>query len=288
MFTKALRLLLWMAVLAGCAAPTAITVATPRPTASLVPPTATAIAMATPPAATAVPAPIMSTTSTYEIVNAYPHDVRAFTEGLIFYRGEFYESTGLNGQSSLRRVKIETGVVLQKIELPPQYFGEGLTLFNDHLFQLTWQNQTGLVYDRATFKQVGLFAYPMQGWGITHDGRRLIISDGTPVLHFYDPAKLVETQRITVTLNGQPVAMLNELEYVRGEIYANVWQTNFIARIDPASGRVLGMIDLTGLLGPADRQQPVDVLNGIAYDSTTDRLFVTGKLWPKVFEIKIR
>ena len=274
-------LVISLSLLVACSpkmAPTAPSVSTatavpPRPTPSPVP--------------TLVP-PTLPLTATYQIVQSYPHDRLAFTEGLVYHNGEFYESTGMNNQSSLRRVEIATGKILQRIDLPGQYFGEGLALFNDQLLQLTWQNQIGFVYERATFKPLRTFSYPMPGWGMTHDGSMLIISDGTPVLHFYDPATLTETHSVSVTFNGQPVQMLNELEYVRGEVYANIWLTNVIARIDPATGAVLGWIDLTGLLTAEDMQQPVDVLNGIAYDPQGDRLFVTGKYWPKVFEIKLR
>ena len=174
------------------------------------------------------------------------------------------------------------------MDLAPDYFGEGITLFGDRIIQLTWQSNVGFVYDRATFSETQRFTYPTEGWGITHDGTRLIVSDGTPTIYFWDPATLQETSRITVTYLGQPVPRLNELEYIDGEIFANVWQSNQIARIDPATGVVTGVIDLTGLLDRAPpATQPVDVLNGIAYDAEQDRLFVTGKLWPAVFEIRL-
>ena len=276
----------WLVCLLLSACTMATAVPAPRLTPSPSPAvTATPVPTVTPaPTATAA----LPITATYQVVQMYPHDRTAFTQGLLIHNGEFYESTGLNGRSSLRRVEIATGKVLQSIGLPNEYFGEGLVLFNDQLIQLTWQNRIGFVYDRATFKQLRSFAYPMEGWGITHDGSQLIISDGTPVLHFYDPVTLTEKRSVTVTFAGVPVPMLNELEYVRGEVYANIWQTNRIARVDPATGQVLGWVDLTGLLNAEDMQQPVDVLNGIAYDAQADRLFVTGKLWPKIFEIKLK
>jgi glutamine cyclotransferase len=222
---------------------------------------------------------------TYKVVNSYPHDRTAFTEGLVMDRGVLYEGTGLNGQSSLRQVDLGSGQVLQNLALAPEYFGEGVTVWDDQIIQLTWKSHVGFVYDKTSFKLLRTFDYPTEGWGLTHDDARLIMSDGTATLHFLDPDTLTETGRITVTDKGQPVVNLNELEYVRGEILANVWQTERIARIAPETGQVIGWIDLTGLLSPADRQQPVDVLNGIAYDAEHDRLFVTGKLWPKLFEI---
>lgn len=223
----------------------------------------------------------------YKVVNTYPHDREAFTQGLVYEDGQFYEGTGLFGRSSLRRVEVATGKVLQRIDLDPIYFGEGITTFGDRIIQLTWQNRTGFVYDKASFALEREWSYPTEGWGITDDGRRLIMSDGTATLRFLDPETLRETGKIDVFDTAGPVTNLNELEYVDGLIYANVWQTDRIAQVDPATGRVRAWIDLTGLLSPADRAQPVDVLNGIAYDDATDRLFITGKLWPKVFEIDL-
>ena len=225
---------------------------------------------------------------TFKVVNTYPHDRAAYTEGLVIDEGALYEGTGLYGQSSLRRVDLESGKVLQSTPLGPEYFGEGVTTWDDQIIQLTWKSHMGFVYDRATFRLLKTFNYPTEGWGLTHDGASLIMSDGTPTLHFMDPATFQETKRITVTDKGQPVVNLNELEYVRGEILANVWQTDRIARIAPETGQVIGWIDLTGLLSPAERPPSVDaVLNGIAYDAGHDRLFVTGKLWPKLFEIAL-
>jgi glutamine cyclotransferase len=224
---------------------------------------------------------------TYTIVNTYPHDRSAFTEGLEFENGFLYESTGLNGQSSLRRVDLESGKVLQSVDLSAEYFGEGITLYANRIIQLTWKSHVGFVYDQASFKSLTTFNYPTEGWGLTHDSHRLIMSDGTATLHFLDPETFKETGRVEVKDNGQPVVNLNELEYVHGEIFANVWQTDRIVRIAPETGQATGWIDLTGLLTAEDRRQPVDVLNGIAYDAQHDRLFVTGKFWPKLFEITL-
>jgi glutamine cyclotransferase len=223
---------------------------------------------------------------TYTVVGSWPHDPNAFTQGLIYLDGVFYESTGLNGASSVRRVDPQTGNVLQRRDLSPAYFGEGLTEFGGKLYQLTWLSQTCFVYDRATFTPLGQFSYEGEGWGITHDGRSLIMSDGTDEIRFLDPETFAERRRIRVRANGVPVVRLNELEYIKGQIYANVWLTDEIVRIDPWSGWVTGRIDLTGLLPPGTGH--VDVLNGIAYDAATDRLFLTGKLWPRVFEVRLR
>lgn len=225
--------------------------------------------------------------SGYAVTRAYPHDARAFTQGIEFRDGVLYEGTGLNGQSTVRKVELATGKVLQQIAVPPEYFGEGITTWGQTILQLTWQSQLGFVYDRSTFKQLRTFRYTGEGWGLTHNATELIMSDGSASLRFLDPKTLMETRRLLVTDAGIVIRDLNELEWVNGEIYANVWQTNFIARISPASGRVLGWIDLTGLLSPEDQRGGADVLNGIAYDAVGRRLFVTGKLWPKVFEIRM-
>jgi glutamine cyclotransferase len=222
----------------------------------------------------------------YEIVHTYPHDPSAYTQGLFYLNGMLYEGTGLNGRSSIRKVKLETGDVLQKRDVPEQYFGEGIINWKDRLVEITWQSQTGFVYDLATFGIRNPFSYPGEGWGLTQDGKRIIMSDGTSELRFWDPETLQETGRIAVTDEGRPVAELNELEWIKGEVYANIYQTDRIARIDPASGKVVGWIDLTGILSPDDRRG-TDVLNGIAYDAKANRLFVTGKLWPKLFEIRL-
>jgi glutamine cyclotransferase len=228
-----------------------------------------------------------TTVYTYEVVNTYPHDREAFTQGLIFVDGVLYEGTGRYGQSTLRRVDLETGEVSRLRRLPPQLFGEGITVFGDKIIQLTWHSRFGFVYDKDTFELEQQFTYPTEGWGITHDGQRLIMSDGTSTLYFWDPETLAEIGQVQVYDENGPVIKLNELEYIKGEVYANVWQTNRIARVDPETGQVLGWIHLDGLLTAEDHSQPVDVLNGIAYDAGNDRLFVTGKLWPKLFEIKL-
>jgi len=224
----------------------------------------------------------------YEVVHTYPHDSQAFTEGLFYLNGFLYESTGLERQSSIRKQKLETGEVVQKIDVPPEYFGEGIVNWKGRLFSLTWKSQVGFIYDLATLKVRGRFSYPGEGWALTQDGRRLIMSDGTPELRFLDPETLRETGRIKVTYDGKPVSNVNELEWVKGRIYANVWHTNMMILIDPANGGITGMVNLTGLLSPTDPLQSAEsVLNGIAYDAAHDRLFVTGKNWPKVFEIRV-
>ena len=224
----------------------------------------------------------------FNVVRAYPHDREAFTQGLAFDdQGTLYEGTGQRGQSSLRRVELSSGAVLRRHDLPTSLFGEGITVLGDRIIQLTWQAGRAFVYDKASFSVLREFTYRTQGWGLTHDGHRLIMSDGTATLYFLNPDTFAETARLTVRDHRGPVIRLNELEYVRGEILANIWQTDRIARIDPRTGHVTGWIDLTGLLQSGDRRQPVDVLNGIAYDPRTDRLFVTGKWWPKLFEITL-
>lgn len=224
---------------------------------------------------------------TYKVIHTYPHDSRAFTQGLIYLNGHLYESTGLEGRSSLRMVDLETGRVQQEIPIPAKYFAEGLTNWGSTLVQLTWQSQIAFVYDRFSFRQLRTLHYDGEGWGLTQDGAHLILSDGTATLRFLDPATFRVARSITVKDHGVPVTELNELEYVHGQIYANVWHTDRIARISPATGKVLGWIDLTGLLAASEHTDPESVLNGIAYDAAHDRLFVTGKLWPKLFEIKV-
>jgi glutaminyl-peptide cyclotransferase len=222
----------------------------------------------------------------YRIVRSYPHDPGAFTQGLTVRNGFFYEGTGMNGRSGIRKVKIDTGEVVQTQPLSSDYFGEGITEFKGSIFQITWRSEVGFVYDLATFERKRSFTYKGEGWGLTHDGTHIIMSDGTPELRFIEPETWKETGRITVRDASGPVQNLNELEYVKGEIFANVWQTERIARISPKDGRVTGYIDLSGLLSHAERAS-ADVLNGIAYDAASDRLFVTGKWWPKVFEIQV-
>ncbi len=224
-----------------------------------------------------------------DVVHVYPHDTAAFTEGLFYLDGFLYESTGLEGHSTIRKVRLETGAVVQQIDIPPQYFGEGIVNWGNHLVSLTWKSQVGFVFDLHTFKRQREFSYAGEGWALTQDGRQLIMSDGTPELRFLNPNTLRETNRIQVTLDGRPVAQVNELEWVKGEIFANVWHTDALIRIDPKDGHVTGIVNLKGLLGPADRVDSEDgVLNGIAYDAKGDRLFVTGKNWPKLFEIRLR
>ncbi|MCX5821283.1 MAG: glutaminyl-peptide cyclotransferase [Deltaproteobacteria bacterium] len=223
----------------------------------------------------------------YRVVNVYPHDRQAYTQGLIWCDGFLYEGTGLNGASSLRKVRLETGRVVEQHSLDRQYFGEGITEWGGRLLQLTWNSNLGFIYDRSGLKVRGTFRYKGEGWGLTHDRDRLIMSDGTATLRFFDPKTLRETGRLNVQSGGAPLTDLNELEFVRGEIFANVYRTDLIARISPQTGAVTGWIDLRGLLPEADRRIPVDVLNGIAYDAGGNRLFVTGKLWPKLFEIEL-
>jgi glutamine cyclotransferase len=224
----------------------------------------------------------------YQVVHGYPHDSQAFTQGLIFVDGHLYESTGLKGKSSLRMVDLSTGQVLQKFDLPTEYFGEGLTDWGSSLIQITWKEHTAFVYDRFSFSVLRTFQYEGEGWGLTHDETQLILSDGSSYLRFLDPKSFKETRRIRVSdETGQPIVKLNELEYLHGEIYANIWETDEILRISPRTGKVLGRIDLNGIIDKRTLTSPDAVLNGIAYDSIGERLFVTGKLWPKLFEIKI-
>jgi glutaminyl-peptide cyclotransferase len=222
------------------------------------------------------------------VVHVYPHDREAFTEGLFYQDGYLYESTGLNGHSQIRKVDLATGRVLQARNLDRQYFGEGIVAWRGLLLQLTWNNHVGFVDDLATFRELRRFSYPGEGWALTEDGRHIIMSDGTAQLRLLDPTTQKELRRITVTADGKLVKNLNELEWVKGEIFANIWLTNRIARIDPGSGKVKGWIDLTGLMDPAELGgDPDAVANGIAYDAARDRLFVTGKLWPRLFEIRL-
>ena len=223
----------------------------------------------------------------YRIVHAFPHDQQAFTQGLVYLDGHLYESTGRRGQSSLREEDLETGRIVRMQPVPDKYFAEGLTDWKSTLVQLTWESHIGFVYDRATLRVLRTFHCDGEGWGLTHDARWLILSEGTATLRFLDPDTFKEVRRITVKDRGKPVTQLNELEYIHGEIYANVWHSDRIARISPASGRVLGWIDLKGIMPQDQLSSKEDVLNGIAYDATHDRLFVTGKRWPKIFEITI-
>jgi glutaminyl-peptide cyclotransferase len=228
------------------------------------------------------PAPVFGC----KVLHSYPHDPGAFTQGLVYHDGFLYEGTGLNGRSSIRKVRLETGEVVQAQKLEAHYFGEGIAVWAGSIVQLTLQSEIGFVYDRATFQRTRTFSYEGEGWGLTHDGKRLIMSDGSARLRFLDPKTFKEIGAVTVRDGAQPISQLNELEYVRGEIFANVWQTDRIARISPATGAVKGWIDLRGLLS-ANEAAAADWLNGIAYDAAGDRLFVTGKLWPRLFHIEV-
>jgi glutaminyl-peptide cyclotransferase len=272
-------------IVAATTAPTATPIPLPTVGSLLPTPTSVTIAALSPlplPASTAV-----TPRYTYKIVKVYPHDPEAFTQGLLFDEGILYESTGLNGFSSIRRVDLESGAVLALVPLPAAFFGEGISIVGDQLYQLTWQEQTGFIYNKETFAVQKHFSYPTEGWGITFDGERLIMSDGTARLYFWDPTTLAQVGAVDVYDENGPVVRLNELEYIHGEIFANIWQTDAIARIDPITGAVVGWIDLTGLLPLEDRTPTTDVLNGIAYLPAGDRLFVTGKKWPKLFEIRL-
>jgi glutamine cyclotransferase len=221
---------------------------------------------------------------TYRILNNYPHDTAAFTEGLLIDNGTLYESTGISGASSLRRVDMQNGSVLQDYLLPSRYFGEGLAAVNGTLVQLTWQDHIGFIYDAQTFRLLSNFSYTTEGWGLTYDGARLILSDGTQTLYFLDPSSHVVIGQVTVKEGDSAVTDINELEYVNGDIYANIWQTTKIAIINPVSGQVKGWVDLSGLHQP---QSTEDVLNGIAYDQQNGGLFVTGKFWPSLYQIEL-
>jgi glutamine cyclotransferase len=231
------------------------------------------------------PANSMALQYTYSAVKVYPHDSSSFTEGLVFDSGFLYESTGLYHHSTLRRVDLETGVVLQSLSLPSQYFGEGIAVVGNNIVQLTWQSHVGFVYDKASFDLLQEFQYPTEGWGITYDGKRLIMSDGTANLYFLDPVTFQKAGQVTVHDTG-PVNQLNELEYLDGKVYANIWREEKIAVIDPQDGQVTAWIDLTGIQD-IKNQDPNNVLNGIAYDAKGNRLFVTGKMWHHIYEIKL-
>lgn len=225
----------------------------------------------------------------YTIVHTYPHDTHAFTEGLFYESGYLYESTGRIGESSIRKVELETGEVVQRASTPPGIFGEGIVASGTKLVQLSWQEGVGFIYDKATFKLLDRFTYPGEGWAMTRDAKHVYMSDGTPTIRILDPDTFARTGSIQVTANGVPLQQINELEWVKGQIFANVWQTNRIARIDPKTGHVVGWIDLSGLMPVGRLDDPENsVLNGIAYDAVHDRLFVTGKYWPALFEIKLK
>lgn len=224
---------------------------------------------------------------TYKLVNVFPHDTSAFTQGLAYRNGFLYEGTGLNGRSSLRKVRLETGEVIKKRDLPAEFFGEGITVFGDKIIQLTWRSHKGFVYDLGNFALKTSFSYSGEGWGLTTDGHVLFLSDGTSTIRVLDPKTFREQRHIEVREASEPVTELNELEFVEGELFANVWQTDRIVRISPQSGNVLGWINLAGLLSPMYQRGSEAVLNGIAYDSQRRRLLVTGKLWPSIFEIRV-
>lgn len=224
----------------------------------------------------------------YEVVHDYPHDSNAFLQGLLWSDGFLYESTGLQGQSTLRRVDLQTGKILQSIRLPADLFGEGLALVGEHLVQLTWISKLGLVYDRSSFTLERRFSYNTEGWGLTYDGKMLIMSDGTSSLTYLDPVTYSPVRKLSVTMNGRPLDNLNELEFIEGVIWANVWMTDLIVCIDPGTGRVGSYLNLGGILPDRMRTGKEDVLNGIAYDARQKRIFVSGKLWPRLFEIRVK
>lgn len=240
-----------------------------------------------PAGASAAPA-AMTPTAGYEVVARYPHDRGAFTQGLLFHQGRLFESTGQVGTSGIREVELTSGRVLRDQALEKPHFGEGIVIVGDKLYQLTWQSGKAFVYDWATFRRTGTFAYDGEGWGLTTDGTSVIMSTGGSSLLWRDPATFAVTRTLPVTDHGVPVSNLNELEWVEGEIWANLWQSDQLARIDPATGAVRGYVNLAGILPASERSGQEDVLNGIAYDPGTKRLLVTGKLWPTVFEIRVK
>lgn len=223
----------------------------------------------------------------YKVVNTFPHDKDAFTQGLFYYEGMLYEGTGQTGQSTLREVEPQTGRIKRQLNLSSSLFGEGITLYKDRIYQVTWEDKVGFVYDRATFNQLNKIYYQTQGWGLTTMNDRIVLSDGSNILYIYEPEMFTVVSQLEVYDNEKKVDQLNELEYINGEIWANIWMTDRIARIDPVSGKVLGYIDLKGILKDPDTDTNVNVLNGIAWDKDGNRIFVTGKNWPKLFEIRI-
>lgn len=238
--------------------------------------------------AQAAPSITLTPVYAWRVVATYPHDPAAFTQGLVFTDGVLYEGTGWFGASSLRRVDLASGSVLQQRNLGNEYFGEGIAIISDTIYQLTWQNGVAFTWDKAGFAPLGTFTYTTEGWGLTYDGQRLIMSDGSATLFFRDPATFAVLGQVQVMDDGLPVNRLNELEYINGEVWANVWMTDWIARIDPATGRVTGWLDLSGIITPHPRlSDPNAVLNGIAWDAVEGRLFVTGKRWPALFEIEV-
>ena len=223
----------------------------------------------------------------YTVINSYPHDPEAFTQGLVYHDGRLYEGTGLRGRSTVRIVELETGDVTRIHHMPPEYFGEGITILGDTIIQVTWQSRVGFVYERYSLEVLDTFEITTEGWGLTHDGTSLILSDGTSTLHFLDPETFQETWTVQVHDGDEEVSLINELEYIDGVVYANIWKTDLIARIDPLSGSVIGWLDLGGLKDHIEDRSSIDVLNGIAYDDETGHLLVTGKLWPLLFEIEV-
>jgi glutamine cyclotransferase len=243
------------------------------------------VKVVSPPDGQPAPAPPEVAHYRYKVVKTYPHDWRSYTQGLVYEDGFLYEGTGLYGQSAIYKRDLQTDKTIKMLRLPDKYFGEGITIFGDKLIQLTWQSHVGFVYQKDTFTPLSEFKYPMEGWGLTHDGKRLILSDGTPTLRFLDPNTYAETGRIEVRDQGRPVKSINELEFIDGSVYANIWQTDRIAIIDPKTGRITGWIDLSGLYTPPANDDGDCVLNGIAYLPQTKHLLVTGKLWPRMYEI---
>jgi glutaminyl-peptide cyclotransferase len=223
----------------------------------------------------------------YKVINAYPHDREAFTQGLVYDNGVFFEGTGQKAGSSLREVELRTGRVIRQLNLESSLFGEGITLYNDRIYQVTWQNKIGFVYDKSTFRLLNKIYYSSEGWGLATKDDKIVMSDGTNILYFFEPEMFTAVSRIEVYDNSRKVDQLNELEYINGEIWANIWMTDLIARIDPVSGKVLAYIDLKGILPESERTPDTDVLNGIAYDKASKRIFVTGKRWPKLYEIRL-
>lgn len=226
-------------------------------------------------------------TKGYKVINSFPHDRSAFTQGLVYDNGVFFEGTGQTTGSSLREVKLETGSVIRQHNLEASLFGEGITLYNDRIYQVTWQNKVGFVYEKPTFKVINKIYYNTEGWGLTTIDNKIVMSDGTNILYFFEPEMFTVTSQIEVYDNSKKINSLNELEYINGEIWANIWMSDLIVRIDPLSGKVLGYINMKGLLPDSERDADTDVLNGIAYDKANNRIFVTGKKWPKLYEIKV-
>jgi glutamine cyclotransferase len=222
------------------------------------------------------------------VINTYPHDPESFTEGLVYHKGYLYESTGLKGKSVLKKMEITSGKVIKEVKLAEEYFGEGMAILHNKIYQLTWRNQTGFIYDLLSFRQIGKFSYQGEGWGLATDGKILFMSDGSSLITCRDPVSFKTIRKIDVRDGNRPVDKLNELEFIGGEIWANIFMEDILARISPQTGQVLGWIDLSPLLSLLPDPGKIDILNGIAYDPEKARIFVTGKFWPKLFEIKIR